>query len=76
MRKLYLTFLSVFLIVGTAGCTTYTWPDGSKETVLGVPAEKENARYEDERNKAVRYRVPGKPDDKQKRAASEDSRAP
>lgn len=66
MRQFYLTFLCGFLIVGATGCTTYTWPDGSKETVLGVPAEKENARYEDDRNEAVRYRLPGETDDEEK----------
>ena len=27
-----------------AGCTTYTWPDGSQETVIGVVPEEENQR--------------------------------
>ena len=41
-----------------AGCTTYTWPDGSKETVIGVVPEEENQRYEEERVDGVRYRTP------------------
>ncbi|MWJ26658.1 hypothetical protein GPM19_00295 [Halomonas sp. ZH2S] len=52
--------LLVLLIGGLGGCTTYTWPDGSQETVLGVPAEEENRRYEEERQpEGVRYRIPG-----------------
>ena len=41
-----------------AGCTTYTWPDGSQETVIGVVPEEENQRYEEERVDGVRYRIP------------------
>lgn len=40
------------------GCTTYTWPDGSQETVIGVVPEEENQRYEEERLDGVRYRIP------------------
>ncbi|MCG6657242.1 hypothetical protein HOP52_05565 [Halomonas campisalis] len=43
-----------------AGCTTYTFQDGSRETLWGVPAEPETHRYEDDRQaEGVRYRVPG-----------------
>ncbi|PRY65486.1 hypothetical protein B0H98_1028 [Vreelandella songnenensis] len=42
-----------------SGCTTYTWPDGSQETVLGVAPEDENRRYEEQRADGVRYRIPG-----------------
>ena len=42
-----------------AGCTTYTWPDGSQETVLGVVPEDENRRYEEPQADGVRYRKPG-----------------
>lgn len=43
-----------------AGCTTYTFHDGSRETLWGVPAEPETHRYEDDRQaEGVRYRVPG-----------------
>ncbi|MGE6606505.1 hypothetical protein ACQKE4_08280 [Halomonas sp. NPDC076908] len=41
------------------GCTTYTWPDGSQETVLGVVPEDENKRYEEQQAEGVRYRIPG-----------------
>ncbi|MBZ0331325.1 hypothetical protein KZO25_13460 [Halomonas sp. ANAO-440] len=43
-----------------AGCTTYTFQDGSRETLWGVPAEEETRRFEDDRQaEGVRYRVPG-----------------
>lgn len=41
-----------------AGCTTYTWPDGSQKTVIGVVPEDENKRYEEQQVEGVRYRVP------------------
>ncbi|MGO2242944.1 MAG: hypothetical protein ACTH5D_14420 [Halomonas sp.] len=41
-----------------AGCTTYTWPDGSKETVIGVVPDDENQRYEEQQADGVRYRIP------------------
>lgn len=41
-----------------AGCTTYTWPDGSQETVIGVVPEEENERYEEDQIEGVRYRIP------------------
>jgi len=47
-------------LVLLAGCTTYTFEDGSKETLWGVPAEEETRRYEEDRQaEGVRYRVPG-----------------
>ncbi|PMR77573.1 hypothetical protein C1H69_03140 [Billgrantia endophytica] len=47
-------------IVLLAGCTTYTFDDGSRETLWGVPAEEEARRHEDDRQaEGVRYRVPG-----------------
>lgn len=48
--------VSVSLLL--TGCTTYTWPDGSQETVIGVVPEEENQRYEEERVDGVRYRIP------------------
>lgn len=48
-------FASLLLL---AGCTTYTWPDGSQKTVIGVVPEEENQRYEEERVDGVRYRIP------------------
>ena len=41
--------LITVVLVSLTGCTTYTWPDGSQETVLGVPPEEENRRYEEQR---------------------------
>jgi len=52
--------LIAMVLLPLTGCTTYTWPDGSQETVLGVPPEEENRRYEEQRADGVRYRVPGK----------------
>ena len=61
VRYKHLLCLCVAVMLGTAisGCTTYTWPDGSRETVIGVPAEDENARYEDTQAEATRHRTPG-----------------
>lgn len=43
-----------------AGCTTYTWEDGHRETVWGVPAEEETKRHEEDRQPdPIEYRVPG-----------------
>lgn len=42
-----------------SGCTTYTWPDGSKETVWGVPAEDETLTEQERQNPEVEYRTPG-----------------
>ena len=42
-----------------SGCTTYTWPDGSKETVWGVPAEDETLTEQERQNQEVKYRTPG-----------------
>ncbi|UYG01445.1 MULTISPECIES: hypothetical protein [unclassified Halomonas] len=57
------TFLSASLmaavLAGISGCTTYTWPDGSQETVIGVVPEDENQRFEEQRAEGARYRVPG-----------------
>jgi len=52
--------ITLFVIISLllAGCTTYTWPDGSQETVIGVVPEEENQRYEEERVDGVRYRIP------------------
>ncbi|QOR40856.1 hypothetical protein HNO52_09685 [Billgrantia diversa] len=47
-------------LVLLAGCTTYTYEDGNRKTLWGVPAEEETRRYEDDRQaEGVRYRVPG-----------------
>lgn len=42
-----------------AGCTTYTFPDGSQETLWGVPTEDETLTQEERQQQAPRYRVPG-----------------
>ncbi|WP_346797971.1 hypothetical protein R5M92_03760 [Halomonas sp. Bachu 37] len=56
-RFIVLPVIASLLALG--GCTTYTWPDGSRETVMGMPAEEENRRYEETAADGVRYRVPG-----------------
>ncbi|MCC5882793.1 MAG: hypothetical protein JJU25_09180 [Halomonas sp.] len=54
----HITILSGFVLL--SGCTTYTYDDGSRQTLWGVPAEEETRRYEDDRQaEGVRYRVPG-----------------
>ncbi len=55
-QRVCIVMLSSLLLTG---CTTYTWPDGSQETVLGVVAEDENRQYEEPRADGVRYRKPG-----------------
>ena len=51
-------FFAISTCLLLTGCTTYTWPDGSQETVVGVVPEEENQRYEEERVDGVRYRIP------------------
>lgn len=58
-------FRSMALIAGgltlalLAGCTTYTWEDGRRETVWGVPAEDETRTREERQADGVEYRKPG-----------------
>lgn len=52
------SLLAIFPFLLLTGCTTYTWPDGSQETVIGVVPEEENKRYEEEQVEGVRYRIP------------------
>ncbi|MDR5858597.1 hypothetical protein FZZ93_04760 [Halomonas eurihalina] len=59
-----LTKFSLFasIILATVllnGCTTYSWPDGSRETVWGVPAEDETKTEQERQQEQPRYRVPG-----------------
>ena len=53
------SLLAISPLLLLTGCTTYTWPDGSQETVIGVVPEEENKRYEEEQVEGVRYRIPG-----------------
>ena len=55
--RVKLVFLIAPLLL-LAGCTTYTWPDGSQETVIGVVPQEENQRFEEERVEPIRYRLP------------------
>ncbi|TDR56543.1 hypothetical protein DFP85_10355 [Halomonas ventosae] len=50
------TLLAMSLL---AGCTTYTWEDGRRETVWGVPAEDETKTREERQAEGVEYREPG-----------------
>lgn len=66
LQGLHVTFMllrSALLPLGLAllaGCTTYTYEDGSQETLWGVPTEEETRRYEEDRQaEGVRYRIPG-----------------
>lgn len=70
MQKYRLTtgivaLLALITLASLTGCTTYTWPDGSKETVLGVAPEDENKRFEEQQADGVRYRTPGEIPEKQ-----------
>ncbi|PXX95644.1 hypothetical protein CR157_18110 [Halomonas sp. LBP4] len=57
--KLLLPTAGLALVL-LAGCTTYTFPDGSRETLWGVPAEDETRPPEERRAEPIEYRVPGK----------------
>jgi len=52
---------ATFMIAGAllAGCTTYTFPDGSRETLWGVPTEDETKTREERQAEPLKYRVPG-----------------
>jgi hypothetical protein len=50
------TALALILL---AGCTTYTHPDGSRETLWGIPAEDESKSREEREAEGPKYRVPG-----------------
>lgn len=51
------TLLTAFAVL--AGCTTYTFPDGSRETLWGVPTEDETKTLEERQAEPLKYRVPG-----------------
>ncbi|MCZ0926276.1 hypothetical protein L0636_00040 [Halomonas janggokensis] len=59
LKIITLAMASYLLVTLLSGCTTYTWEDGSKETVFGVPAEDERLTEEERRAQGVRYRKPG-----------------
>lgn len=59
-RRVWALPLAALLIVTTLNaCTTYTWDDGRKETVWGVPAEDETKTQQEREAEGVQYRVPG-----------------
>ncbi|MGO2133655.1 MAG: hypothetical protein ACTH3D_12295 [Halomonas sp.] len=59
-RSLTATLLAVSWLLLLSGCTTYTWDDGNRETVWGVPAEDETLAEQERQNRSVRHRTPGK----------------
>ncbi|MCW4151785.1 hypothetical protein OM427_19900 [Halomonas sp. 18H] len=59
IKRSGLALLLTGLLLG--GCTTYTWQDGSRETVWGVPAEDDTKTRQERRQEGPRYRVPGEP---------------
>ncbi len=59
-RRLVVPAAALALVLALlAGCTTYTYPDGSRETVLGTPAQDETLTPEERQAQPIRYRVPG-----------------
>ncbi|MGM0703754.1 MAG: hypothetical protein ACQEUG_15310 [Pseudomonadota bacterium] len=56
-RSLLLITVLAFALL--AGCTTYTFEDGHRETVWGVPAEDETLTQEERESQPPRYREPG-----------------
>lgn len=48
-----------FALALLTGCTTYTYPDGSRETVVGTPAQDETLTPEERQAQPIRYREPG-----------------
>lgn len=59
LKTSILAVSACLLAIPLTGCTTYTWEDGSRETVLGVPAEDQRLTEEERRAQGVRYRKPG-----------------
>ena len=53
--------LCLALMAAIGGCTTYTWPDGHRETVWGVPTQDETKTDQQKRAEGVQYREPGEP---------------
>nr|WP_241697433.1 hypothetical protein [Halomonas salicampi] len=68
--SLSITAIGLFSLTG---CTTYTWPDGTKKTVLGVPAQEENQRYEERHSEPIKYRIPGQISPGARQPADEES---
>ena len=51
--------IAALLLASLAGCTTYTYEDGHKETVWGVPPVDEHKTEQERQNEGVKYREPG-----------------
>ncbi|MGM0983977.1 MAG: hypothetical protein ACQEXG_11215 [Pseudomonadota bacterium] len=59
MHRLITSAAGMLVLALLAGCTTYTWEDGRRETVWGVPAEDETRTREERQAEGVQYREPG-----------------
>ncbi|MDR5865682.1 hypothetical protein [Halomonas koreensis] len=54
-----LALLAALCLTLLAGCTTYRWPDGHRETVWGVPAQDDTRTRHQRRVEGIQYRGPG-----------------
>ncbi|MAY73094.1 MAG: hypothetical protein CME82_16785 [Halomonas sp.] len=58
-RTIIAAMIAALLLASLAGCTTYTYEDGHKETVWGVPPVDEHKTEQERQNEGVKYREPG-----------------
>ncbi|WP_035572746.1 hypothetical protein [Halomonas halocynthiae] len=58
-RLLKTSVIALLSLLMLSGCTTYTWEDGRKETVWGVPTEDETLTESERQSQGVEYRTPG-----------------
>lgn len=58
-RACALSLAALLMATTLSACTTYTWDDGRKETVWGVPTEDETKTQQERQAEGVQYRVPG-----------------
>ena len=58
-RAMITAMIAALLLASLAGCTTYTYDDGHKETVWGVPPVDEHKTEQERQNEGVKYREPG-----------------
>lgn len=59
LRLLTISAVVMLSALVLSGCTTYTWEDGRRETVWGVPTNDETLTEDERQNEAVEYRQPG-----------------
>ncbi|MCA0973783.1 hypothetical protein LCL99_04825 [Halomonas denitrificans] len=53
------SLLACVLLASLSGCTTYSYDDGRKETVWGVPPVDEHKSEQERQREGVIYREPG-----------------